>query len=246
MSQTKYLSISSQKGGVGKSTITTLIASHFHFTTPLKVAVVDCDYPQWTIENFRQDDLELLKKMPEKMAEFKALAKKAYAISKCQVKDARQQFVDLEGAVDLVLVDTPGTLNIAGLPELWRQLDYIFIPIEPDAATINSTLAYTDVLRYYTNKPDSSLQGFYCFWNKFVKNEKQTFFNQTEKIFQEEGVKLLGSRLEQSVAYRKAEVRSTMTPMRKEFYHLGIKGLLEEIQAIVFPVKEAASVAEKA
>ncbi|HEX8426420.1 ParA family protein [Hymenobacter sp.] len=246
MSKTKYISISSQKGGVGKSTITTLIASHFHFTTPLKVVVVDCDYPQWTVENFRQDELELFKKTPEKMAEFKAFGKKAYAILKCQVKDAREQLEDLEGAVDLVLVDTPGTLNIAGIPELWRKLDYIFIPIEPDAATINSTLAYTDVLRHYTNQPDSSLKGFYCFWNKFVKSEKQTFFNQTEKIFQEEGVTLLASRLEQSVAYRKSEVRSTMTPMRKEFYHLGIKSLIEEIQAIVFPVKEAASVTEPA
>ncbi|QIL78330.1 ParA family protein [Hymenobacter sp. HDW8] len=146
--------------------------------------------------------------------------------------------------MDLVLVDTPGTLNVAGLPELWRTLDYIFIPIEPDAATINSTLAYTDVLGAYTNKADSKLKGFYCFWTKFVKSEKQTFVLQTEKIFLEEGVPLLTSRIEQSVAYRKGEVRSTMMPMRKEFQHLGIRSLLDEIQAIVFPVTEAAAVAQ--
>ena len=244
MSQTNYISISSQKGGVGKSTITALVASYLHFNTPLKVAIVDCDYPQWTVDNFRQDDLELLKKTPEKMAEFKALGKKAYAVIKCQVKEAGEHLEDLEGAVDLVLVDTPGTLNIAGIPELWRKLDYIFIPIEPDSATINSTLAYTDVLRQFTQKPDSNLKGFYCFWNKVVKSEKQTFYLQTEKIFQEEEVALLPSRLEQSVAYRKGEVRSTMTPMRKDFYHLGIKSLLDEIQAIVFPVPKAASVTE--
>ena len=239
--QTQFISISSQKGGVGKSTITALVASYLHFTTDLSVAVIDCDYPQWTLENYRQKDLDSLKKSPEKMAEFKVLGKKAYPIISCEVSQAAQHMAELEGAVDLVLVDTPGTLNIAGITALWKKLDYIFIPLEPDAGTINSSLSYVEVLGNFVGKPGSNLKGFYCFWNKVVKTEKKTLYTKTEELCQAEGVPLLTAQLEQSVAYRKEEVRSTMLPLRKEFYHLGLISLLEEMQGILFAERGTAA-----
>jgi len=43
------ISICNQKGGIGKSTFTVLIASYLHYTLGHDVLVVDCDYPQWSI-----------------------------------------------------------------------------------------------------------------------------------------------------------------------------------------------------
>ena len=80
MSTTKYISISSQKGGVGKTTINILAASAFHFLAKQKVAVIDCDYPQHSLKNLRDKELELLASSPEKAAEFMAMGQQAYPI----------------------------------------------------------------------------------------------------------------------------------------------------------------------
>ena len=53
------ISICNQKGGVGKSALTTLLASYLHYTLQRDVLVVDCDYPQWSIYNQRSRELEI-------------------------------------------------------------------------------------------------------------------------------------------------------------------------------------------
>lgn len=40
-----FIAFSTQKGGVGKSTFTVLMASYLHYRKELNVAVMDCDYP---------------------------------------------------------------------------------------------------------------------------------------------------------------------------------------------------------
>lgn len=47
--KTHYISICNQKGGVGKSTFTVLVASLLHYRFGRRVLVADCDYPQWSI-----------------------------------------------------------------------------------------------------------------------------------------------------------------------------------------------------
>jgi cellulose biosynthesis protein BcsQ len=48
-SQTKFVAISNQKGGIGKSAFTVLLAGYFHYLKDKNVLVVDCDYPQFSI-----------------------------------------------------------------------------------------------------------------------------------------------------------------------------------------------------
>jgi|GEM_PF-1543127 len=42
-----FIAFSTQKGGVGKSTFTVLVASYLHYLKGLNVAVMDCDYPAY-------------------------------------------------------------------------------------------------------------------------------------------------------------------------------------------------------
>lgn len=39
------IAVCNQKGGVGKSTFTVLLACYLHYTLQRDVLVVDCDYP---------------------------------------------------------------------------------------------------------------------------------------------------------------------------------------------------------
>ena len=44
-----FIAFSTQKGGVGKTTFTVLAASYLHYVCGYNVLVVDCDYPQFSI-----------------------------------------------------------------------------------------------------------------------------------------------------------------------------------------------------
>ena len=52
------IAFASQKGGVGKSAFTVLVASILHYQKGLKVGVVDCDSPQHSISRMRDRDIE--------------------------------------------------------------------------------------------------------------------------------------------------------------------------------------------
>ena len=55
------VSVCSQKGGVGKSSLTVLVASWLHYVMKRNVLVVDCDFPQWSIYTQRECELHVSK-----------------------------------------------------------------------------------------------------------------------------------------------------------------------------------------
>ena len=54
------IAIISQKGGAGKSTVTTLLANIFFFILGFRIAVIDADYPQSSISKKRKKELEVI------------------------------------------------------------------------------------------------------------------------------------------------------------------------------------------
>ena len=61
-SQTKFVAISNQKGGIGKSAFTVLLASYFHYLKGKNVLVVDCDYPHFSIHSLREREKQTISK----------------------------------------------------------------------------------------------------------------------------------------------------------------------------------------
>lgn len=82
--QSIFIALSNQKGGVGKSTLTVLLASYFHYVKGRNVAVVDCDYPQFSIQALRTRDTQSVEKneqLQRQLCEqFEQTGKKAYPV----------------------------------------------------------------------------------------------------------------------------------------------------------------------
>ncbi|WP_210521187.1 ParA family protein [Hymenobacter terricola] len=235
MNKPHIIAFATQKGGAGKSTIGTHVASALCYLYGYKVAMLDCDYPQNTLHAYRSHEQGLLQ---SDVAFQERLLKQGitpYPIAIASMEKAVDAIDTLaESDYDFILVDTPGTVNVVGLTELLERVDYIFLPMEADMGTIASTMSYMHILGNFTQaqRPESNLRGFYAFWNRFIKAEKRTVYTKTESLFQEKGYPLFNSRVESLVSIK--EKRSTMFPMpEKELGKLGLGGLITEILQLV-------------
>ena len=80
------VAVASQKGGVGKSVFTVLLASVLHYRKGLRVAVVDCDYPQHSIALMRERDMENVMKNDDLKVnlyrQYERIRKPAYPVIK--------------------------------------------------------------------------------------------------------------------------------------------------------------------
>lgn len=52
------------EGGAGKTTLTVTMASYLYYCMGLKIIVVDCDYPQYSINDMREREKMLLELSP--------------------------------------------------------------------------------------------------------------------------------------------------------------------------------------
>lgn len=79
-----FIAFSTQKGGVGKTTFTVLTASYLHYACGYNLIVVDCDYPQFSINAMRQRDAQGVDRNPALQelaaAQFSELQKPTYTI----------------------------------------------------------------------------------------------------------------------------------------------------------------------
>ena len=53
-----FIAFSTQKGGAGKTTLTVLMASYLYYVRGYDVVVVDCDFPQFSIKDMRERDMQ--------------------------------------------------------------------------------------------------------------------------------------------------------------------------------------------
>jgi chromosome partitioning protein len=89
-----FVALSNQKGGVGKSTFTVLLASYFHYLNGYNVLVVDCDYPQHSISAMRDWEVGNIEKnvhlQNQLVEQFGTSGRKAYSILNSTPEEARE------------------------------------------------------------------------------------------------------------------------------------------------------------
>jgi cellulose biosynthesis protein BcsQ len=177
-SQTKFVAISNQKGGVGKSAFTVLLAGYFHYLKGKNVLVVDCDYPQFSIHSLRERDRQTVAKNDGYkemiVTQFSRLKKKAYPVITAnpeQARDAADNFLEASGAaIDVVFFDLPGTVNARGIFKSIINMDCVFTPIVPDRMAMQSSMSFVATVQDYINlNPEAPLKEIHVFWNRTGK-----------------------------------------------------------------------------
>lgn len=209
-----YISFCTQKGGAGKSVFTTLAASYLHYECGYNVAVIDCDYPQWSIHKLREREKEQVTKndfYKKKAYEiFKKIGKRTYPVVPVQPETAltkAKEFLANEKVnYDLVLFDLPGTVNNKNVVELFFSMDYLFVPITTSRINMESTLSFIltiqDVLKA---KPAIRLKAVHAFWNRMTGRERQELYECYNNAMQEMRVSVMQTRIPQSTKYDKEQ-----------------------------------------
>lgn len=246
--ETLMIAFSTQKGGMGKTTLTVLAASHLHYVKGYNVAVVDCDYPQHSIHEMRKRDVQQVmsdghyKRMAHNL--FTNLQKKAYAVEETTAAGAVKMAEQLqkEDKPDFIFFDLPGTLNSPGVVKTLATMDYIFAPVSADRVVMESTLQFALSLNDNLIAPGkSNIKGLYLIWNMVDGREKTELYKAYEKVIAELGLQVLKTVLPDSKRFRrelteghKPVFRSTLFPVDKSLMRgSNIEELVDEICQIV-------------
>ena len=79
-----FIAFSTQKGGAGKTTLTVLMASYLYYVRGYDVVVVDCDFPQFSIKDMRERDMQSIESneylLRQAYEQLKRTGKSAYPI----------------------------------------------------------------------------------------------------------------------------------------------------------------------
>ena len=252
MSNETFVAFATQKGGIGKSTVTALAASYLHNVKGYNVAVVDCDDPQHSIHGLREHEMGLI----DSSTYFKALAcdhfrrikKNAYTIVKSNavnaLDDAERMIATEDMKPDVVFFDMPGTLRSNGVIKTLSQMDYIFTPLSADRFVVESTLKFVTMFRdRLMTTGQAKTKGLHLFWTMVDGRERNDLYGIYEEVIAEMGFPVLSTRLPDSKKFRrdlseerKSVFRSTIFPMDTALLKgSGIREFSEEISDIIRP-----------
>jgi cellulose biosynthesis protein BcsQ len=206
------VSIYTQKGGVGKSTMTILLASVLHYRLGYNILVMDCDFPQHSLMSMRERDKRTVmesdfhKKLAVK--QFHTINKKAYPIIRCKADNALEKAFDYceNSSVppDIIFFDLPGTANTQGVIGALKGMNYIFSPITADRLVVESTLAFSEVfLRLPAQNRMAVEQSLFLFWNQVDGREKTGLYDAYQSVIEGLSLKIMTARIMDSKRFRK-------------------------------------------
>ena len=186
------VAISNQKGGVGKSALTVVLASYLHYEKDLNVAIIDCDSPQHSLVRMRERDKKAISASPyyQQLVEkqWDRIQKKAYPIIGSTAEKAREAADKLaeEHVLDIVFVDLPGTVESTGVFRTIVNMDYVLTPSLPDLIVMQSTLSFaTTVLDYARSRKEVPLKDIIFFWNRLKKRSNTEVLETYSEIMKE-------------------------------------------------------------
>lgn len=242
---TKIISVLSPKGGVGKSTITRLLATNLHtkfntLKTPDYVRILDLDYPQLTIVNTRKKEIELLKNKEENgnyyynnnyykiyNDNFQPLIIDSSSITDVVkiIKNEKQENVTfLEQYLtnlksEYCFIDIVGSANVKGYDQKFlKNIDYLIIPSSIEVDEIEPNLKFINNI-VIPMKKAGLIKEYYILLNKAnVKGLKRYEI------------------LRDYLINNGYSVFNTILPMKSKYMRLYMDTLNKGILSTVFPV----------
>ncbi len=134
--KTVLFTFGNQKGGVGKSTLTTVISNYIDQATDFSVGVADADDKQQTIFHWRQEDIK-----------GGASEDKVYDIHQIKSRQFPDAYPNVDGEYDFMAVDLPGNLLQEGVMRCYALADVVFIPLNYNETDFDSTLRFIEEFR---------------------------------------------------------------------------------------------------
>ena len=242
------VAISSQKGGVGKSTLTILLASYLHYLKGYNVAVIDCDSPQHSLFNERAREMkdyeedDFLRKVL--YDNFVKSQKRAYPVMRATLEDAldqAQKYLDIE-IPDFLFFDLPGTLNNYNVVDILRNMHYVFCPLIADRYVLDSGVAFCNYVKNsLMTTGNSTIRDLYAFWNAVKPSERTELYRVYGDFMDDYSINVMKSRLNDSVRFKRegsrelkrAVFRSTLVAPDKSLLRgSGLDAFVDEFIAI--------------
>lgn len=232
MSEPVFVAFATQKGGVGKSTLTALVASYLCYVDGINVLAMDCDDRQHSLKDYRDQDTLVTDENPilkkALFSFYKDFKKKPYEIVLTNPKEAIKVFSEKmdEGAnPDVVFFDITGTINDPDIVVLLSKMDYIFVPVTIDTADMKSSVRFAShVVNNMVTTGRTTIKGLRLVWNKIPTRTKPNLCEIVDKYLAELGLESLESVLTNSCKFYKdgsvsgktALFRSTILPPEKK------------------------------
>lgn len=248
--QCVFIALSNQKGGVGKSTMTVLLASYFHYVMGKRVAVVDCDYPQFSIQSLRTRDMQNVEKSEylQRMLyeQHERTGQKAYPVLTFGPDKVLETALRLADTCDVVFFDLPGTVNSPGVLETIINMDYLFTPVVQDRMVMQSSLSFVGTLQDFIRRyPKAPLKAIRLFWNKIDGRVSREVYRHYNSIFGKIGLQTLDTVMPDMERYNKEAsadgrllFRSTFfPPSEKLLKGSNLDMLAGEIESVIYPNK---------
>ena len=243
-----FIALSNQKGGVGKSTMTVLLASYFHYVMGKRVAVVDCDYPQFSIQSLRTRDMQNVEKSEylQRMLyeQHERTGQKAYPVLTTGPDKGLETALRRTDTCDVVFFDLPGTVNSPGVLETIINMDYLFTPVVQDRMVMQSSLSFVGTLQDFIRRyPKAPLKGIRLFWNKIDGRVSREVYRHYNSIFGKIGLQTLDTVMPDMERYNKEAsaggrllFRSTFfPPSEKLLKGSNLDMLAGEIESVIYP-----------
>lgn len=223
----KYIGFCSSKGGVGKTSISVIVASYLHYFKRLSVVVVDCDFPLRNVFRMRERETKVLQQSrfyQQLMSkQYQKTGQKIYPVVPSSPAEA---FNDLNKYVsngglqpDIVIFDLPGTTNTPGVLTTISCLDQVFIPIKPEPMTMESTLLLVSILtESIIGHNEHNLKGAYLFWTFIDGRESTFFYDRYNEIIREFGLNSLKTRIYDRKGYDREISSDERPPTRSTLF----------------------------
>ena len=209
-----FVALSNQKGGVGKSTMAVLLAGYFHYVAGKRVVVVDCDYPQYSVNGLRGRDVKNLEKseMLQKMLyeQHERTGQKAY-----------------KGVLKSII-----------------HMDHVFTPIIQDRMVMQSSLSFVSAVQDFIGQhPDLPLRGIHLFWNRIDGRVSRNLYNLYNEVIRQLDLDVLKTVVPDTQRYNKEMTagsrhffRSTLFPPSETLLkNSGLDALCKEVESIIYP-----------
>lgn len=229
--KTLFIAISTQKGGAGKTALTVLLSSYLHYSQGYNVAIVDCDYPQYSINGMRLRDKQSVTEDPYYKSLFykqcKFLNKKAYPIEVSRtteaIETAERIIQESEVPLDFIFFDLPGTINAKGVLSTLAQMDHIITPITADRMVLESSLEYAGLINeQIITTGKGNIKSLHLLWNMVDGRESNHLYGVYELVIAELGLQVMKSFVPDTKRFRheittehKPIFRSTLLPADK-------------------------------